>query len=843
MAKLRPISLQDFGGGLRCDVPSNTIAENELADIENFDVDLPGKLVTRKGCQRISSAGIAAAPVRGVFEHVERDGRKRVIAACNKRLWKLNERNRTWGEIYREAGDSLWGQNLLSNGGFDTDTAGWTLNNNGTNTTVARDTTNPRTGAGCLKIMTTTLAEILTGSDPGLEQWVDTYNAECYDKTLVGTNSSFWRSDSPQAGSHAAGCTVSRGSGERFVAFEHKVAFRVNCNNIETRTVGFWASREASPPCPYATVTAKFYNAGGTPLGSKTIYTGDVATSYTFYNGEIATSDIPAATAKMSVHLKAQVDQAAVEGRSMFFDSLTCKARSRFNDFPLSPAVAIVPASSHQFEFAIRAASASQPNVIIKVMALYYDSGGGLIRTDTILELTPQTTYQLYMVERPAGDAPASATHVRLQFVVQGYRAFAVDSDNGYYIDDVAVRRKGVTPTVLRVAEDVNPTFLSFMGNCYVFGYEKNIKLTNAEAVDFLPLYPESSKYAIAYQNRLFVAGDPTAPSYLYFTNYTEGGEVNPDVIDVFNFHACGPDDGDEITGIAPCGSGIVVFKNRSVYMLTGSNRDDWFMAQRSSAIGCAAHRSIANFQRSVIFLNMSSVNAGVYMYDGGVNFTMLSRKIDPLIENLVNTDRAVGIIHGERYYLFCDSGDATHPHNDQVLVYSLKTGAWTRYTGIHAEAACTRANGAFLAGSAASNGMVLKMLTGHNDDGADIAAQVTTADMALRGMGIESRVRKVSVFANSGTDDQEIEISYAVDRKFDFTAADPMSLEASGTNKWNVGEWNVARWEEAQYLHHTFVPAADHANLFRLKLAHAGNVPAAINGINILERERRVRP
>ena len=188
-----------------------------------------------------------------------------------------------------------------------------------------------------------------------------------------------------------------------------------------------------------------------------------------------------------------------------------------------------------------------------------------------------------------------------------------------------------------------------------------------------------------------------------------------------------------------------------------------------------------------MIFLDDN--NPGVFMFDGSTNFTMLSRHIDPLISRIVYRSKSVAEIKDERYYLFCDDEDAVHPHNESVHVYTLKTGAWTKYAGIYAESACKGEKDLY-AGSAADDGLVFRLFEGYEDDGEDIESYIVTGDNQFRKAGVESRVRKVTVIADSGTDDQEIAITYASDRAYLMRDAAPMSLAATGKNKWGVGLW-----------------------------------------------------
>ena len=787
---IRPIDLTDLSGGLRCDVPSHDIAPNQLYDIQNFDVDSPGRLLSRKGYKRVSDVGIALAPVRGVYEHIERGGRKHVIAACNGRLWRLNERNRTWSEIYRESATvTSWGDNLLSNGTFDANTTGWTLTNGGTNTTIARDTTNPYAGAGCLKIVTTTPPELAV--DGGMETWTTSTNLTSWVEGLA--SGTINRHTTRHSGSYSAYRTTYSYQDAYLMSSDF-----IDLNKLDTYRTSVWIRSSTSEN--WFIYRVHCYQGGYfltlcDPISLKGV---NVISTWENKIGYIGPDDYVGDVD----HGKIQLWYYQTHNDYMYWiDDVSFKARPRFNDSALSPVAAIVPANRRLINLRIkRASTGDYTNMHLKVYAKYYTVGDALISTVELLEPTTITTYTGVGIQQAANVAPPTATKMKLYFEATGfYDAYdATAAGHGWYIDEVEIKEVDDSGTVivpLVVNEKVNPTFVSFMGNCYIFGYDKNIKLVNAKAIEFLPSYPQSAHFCIAHLNRLFLTGDSEYPSRLYFTGLTAGGQVNPDVIDPFDFIDFDPDDGDRITGIAPCGAGIVVFKRRGTFMLTGSNEADWFVRKVSSAIGCASHRSIARYQGSVIFLDDN--NPGVFMFDGSTNFTMLSRHIDPLIARIVYRDKATAMIQNERYYLFCDDEDAVHPYNESVYVYSLKIGSWTKYAGIYAESVC-KGETNLLAGSPADDGLVFRLFDGYEDDGEDIESYIITGDNQFRKPGVESRVRKVTVIADSGTDDQEIDISYASDRAYLMRDAASMSLAAIGKNKWGVGLWGGFDYDAA---------------------------------------------
>jgi len=797
---VRPIDLTDLSGGLRCDVPSHDIAPNQLYDVQNFDVDSPGSLVSRKGYRRISDVGIADAPVRGVCEHIERDGRKRVIAACNGRLWRLNERNRTWNEIYRESATvTSWSSNLLSNGTFDANTTGWIINNEGTNTVIERDTTNPYAGAGCLKIISTEPTELVV--DGGLETWTSATNLTNWDETTTSGSINRWTIN-PHGGSYCA----RRTSYTRESAYITTSAF-IPITPSRTYDCSAWAKSSGDLATKWFYYRVLFYNSGGTYISSFDPIPGVAGTSaWEQKTGTLAPADIPSGATQVKIQVwwyQTYFDY------SYYIDDISFKARPIFAGLVASPAIPIIPANRRSISYKIKRSSAGDySGMTLAVFGIYYKNSDaiGLFSLGTPTTLTTYTTIN---VQQAVNSAPSDATSMRIVFSVYGVCAAA--AGHGWYIDEVEIKEVDdsetqITPLVLD--EKVNPTFVSFMGNCYIFGYNQNIKLVNASAVEFRPYLKAvdengdsvivtdwSTSFCVNHLNRLFLAGDPDNPSRLYFTEYTQGGLVDADVVDSFAFIDFDPDDGDRITGISPCGAGIAVFKRHGTFMLTGSNETDWFVRKVSSAIGCASHRSIARYQGSVIFLDDN--NPGVFMFDGSTNFTMLSRHIDPLISRIVYRSKSVAQIQDERYYLFCDDEDAVHPYNESTYVYTLKTGAWTKYAGIYAESVCKGEKDLY-AGSAVNDGLVFRLFEGYEDDGEDIESYIVTGDNQFRKAGVESRVRKVTIIADSGTDDQHIDISYASDRAYLMRDAAPMSLAATGKNKWGVGLWGGFDYDAA---------------------------------------------
>ena len=846
----RLIELRDFSGGLNDADPSHSLPLNECTDIENFDIDYPGLIRTRKGYKKINPAPISSYPVRGVHQSVNSNKEKHVIIACGGKLWRLKERSGTFQEIFRESySQTSWGSNLLTNGGFDTDLTGWAITNNGTHTVIERDTTHPYAGAGCLKIVTTEPTERVTNGNfathTGDSSHVDFANWAETNYYIMGTRTYMGYTINGRTGDALSfSSAVASGYFSNCVFGNYLASDDITTNTNDHYKASIWG-RHYHPGSDVNQGTTTVFVTGIYGLLVTTLYTGVFTDTYTESTQTFAGS----ATGS---HCNFKIQREGVcyltDGQQATrhrIDDASIKARPRFSGNAISPYQNIDPLPARRISSRVmKATSNDYTNMSLALQALYYTSGGALIRTDNLMTINANTAYQLIQIEIPANTAPSNAAKMKLTFVPSGYYDGynATAAGHGWYIDEISVQEMVTTGTVTEfpVDEDVIPSFVNFMGKAYISGYDKNIKLSNGTGIELLPEYPAKSKYNLVNQNRLWLAGDPEYPSRLYYSNYTEGGDANPDSIDVNNFLDLDPDDGDKITGMGPVSGGIAIFKNNATFLLTGSNENDWFVKKVSDEIGCASHHSIAAREGNLFFF--ASPYKGIYLYNGTA-LQKISAKIESSISRLTKPDMSFGVIYEDRYYLFVNSGSATSAENEIVYVYSLRSGSWTKYTGVYGGCAAKRKVNQredFLLGDS-RDGHIYKFLSGFDDVGEAIAASFKTGDMELRGGGVESRVRKVMCFARSGTDEQEIAISYASDKAYEDTET-LMSLEAAGTNKWGVGEWDVAHWEDHQYLKHTFVPAADSANHFRLKVSTSGKVPALFYGFTLLERERRSR-
>lgn len=180
-----------------------------------------------------------------------------------------------------------------------------------------------------------------------------------------------------------------------------------------------------------------------------------------------------------------------------------------------------------------------------------------------------------------------------------------------------------------------------------------------------------TGSYMVYFKNRVWVAGNLTNPSRLYWSDIG-----NPLVWPTANVNDFDPTDGDVITGIGTSGPYLLVFKNKKTFVVydldTGANR------VLSSQIGCCSHRSITESTAGTFF---HSQNRGIWLTDGK-KLSYLSEKITPTLETLDGNVLAAscGCYFKDHFYISMGllgySGIA-QGINNMVWDYDLTTKSW----------------------------------------------------------------------------------------------------------------------------------------------------------------------
>lgn len=244
-------------------------------------------------------------------------------------------------------------------------------------------------------------------------------------------------------------------------------------------------------------------------------------------------------------------------------------------------------------------------------------------------------------------------------------------------------------------------------------------------------LTPGNPAFGEIYANRLVVAGDDANPSVLYISelenpeNFTPspaqgGSESDPGAIQI------SPGDGERITGLKtlylPVESRevLLVFKERSTYMLTGSGASSFAVEKLSGEFGAVSHRSIVTVGNDILFLSEEGITAiSTATVQGNLTTQFISRNLQPQVDDLNRQLLANSwAVHlRDRNEIWWGVTEAGSTQNQRILVFNYSNGKsiWSRRSGITA-ACATEHNGILYTGT--YNGFLQQQLVGSSYNG-----------------------------------------------------------------------------------------------------------------------------
>lgn len=329
------------------------------------------------------------------------------------------------------------------------------------------------------------------------------------------------------------------------------------------------------------------------------------------------------------------------------------------------------------------------------------------------------------------------------------------------------------------------------------------LKWTGSGNVASLGGTPPAGKYVVVAKNRVWVAGVSAASSVLYYSNTNDcedwagGGTISVNL-----------NDGDLITGLGVIKitnySGvferIVVFKNRSIYVINADDNDDtyWTVTRISNYVGCISHWTIKQIDNYLLFL----AKDGIYAIDDNGTLSKVSSKIDTTIKGYAS------------YYFTLASAEVYRPLNQylialpytgattctRIIPFNYLTKTWdTPYTISCNRSMCVKY---FTSGSErlyfGNNGYVYRFDYGDDDDSSDIDGYIITKNYSFGSVNAMKRIRYIYTLALAVSSSYNMITSYSIDTSSTFTP-DSFSLATAGT-LWGSFTWGVDIWGGAAY-------------------------------------------
>lgn len=214
------------------------------------------------------------------------------------------------------------------------------------------------------------------------------------------------------------------------------------------------------------------------------------------------------------------------------------------------------------------------------------------------------------------------------------------------------------------------------------------------------PGLPPQTKYVTTFNNSLVLGNEKTDPNKV---SYSEPDE--PTNFPVLNNFLTESNDGGVITALSQSNETLVIFRERSIFLMSGDfSRDRINVTNLSNGgIGCIAHSSIKDINGVLFFLG----ERGVYAMAGAGLPKLIS---NPVIKTLTTKkslaaeklvfERALATHHiqDKQYILYLpaestEGGNIYSNENSICLVYDYVQDNWTEWENIHFSTGVTYIN------------------------------------------------------------------------------------------------------------------------------------------------------
>lgn len=273
----------------------------------------------------------------------------------------------------------------------------------------------------------------------------------------------------------------------------------------------------------------------------------------------------------------------------------------------------------------------------------------------------------------------------------------------------------------------------------------------NAEDLGGSP--PSGASCVEVFKNRVFMAGSTSNPTKLSYSALS-----NPEdwtTVDDAGWIEIGLNDGQKIIGLKAFFDVLIIFKEHSIYVLSGSSgnpvSDDYFsVGSINSSIGAVSNRSIVQVGNDIYFLSDKGIFnlKGVQSY-GDLNVSNISFKIQPLIDELnksaLSKSLAINDSEEDRIWFFVPKGSSSQ--NDTILIYDYMLDAWTKRSGFSSKSALVFKDSSLGQNklyTGSYNGYIYNQKQGYSYAGSPIVAYYTTPWLDLTNYRLRKRVRDI---------------------------------------------------------------------------------------------------
>lgn len=302
--------------------------------------------------------------------------------------------------------------------------------------------------------------------------------------------------------------------------------------------------------------------------------------------------------------------------------------------------------------------------------------------------------------------------------------------------------------------------------------------------------------------SRLFYI-DPEEPSRV---RYTRIGQLNNSP--ALNFFDVNTDDGQKLVGFATLYDQLIIFKEDSIFIMTGTDLDfdsvtlDFRVSQVNSAIGCTAFQTITVIRNLIFFLN----EEGPYVFDGN-QVTYIGQAIEDFFDpNSGETvtisqnaiDQSVAVDNRELHLFMLGMPKTSTGKIDFWVVYHYELKNWALWEynddfSVAFVAEDAQDNEIIFFGDHAGN--LFQNGIGFSDNGTGIPWRYRSIWLSMESEEVLKRFRRVRSFFRATSADPITFRAY-----LDFNRNTPVltaTLQAQDQGSlWDVSLWDVAIWD-----------------------------------------------
>jgi len=219
------------------------------------------------------------------------------------------------------------------------------------------------------------------------------------------------------------------------------------------------------------------------------------------------------------------------------------------------------------------------------------------------------------------------------------------------------------------------PAFVNFDDHCVISDGWIAVKDWDGVTMIDNPGDPAHFKYLGSYNNRVWGGNSSAHPDWGWFS--AAGDRTS---FPALNFIKVVSHFGDVITGMLSLGDGFVIYKKRSIHLLSGNEPQAYVLRMIVGGKGVLAPASIAAVGDTHPFF----ATDGIHLFDGTRNPVPIGSLIQPTIDamNRYRLQQGASGVSSHKYHLGLPS--VSSDHNDTDVVYDAIRRVFLLYRGIN---------------------------------------------------------------------------------------------------------------------------------------------------------------